>query len=122
MVEKNHRLLIPAGGGCIGVIKIGKYFLTPLLFVDTTLSQLEVIMSRVFAYCRVSTTEQATENQLFAIQKAGFEVTNDRCVSETISGSTEAMKRPAFRAMVEHSLEKGDTLVVLKLDRLGRDA
>uniref|UniRef100_UPI0035613012 recombinase family protein n=1 Tax=Zhongshania sp. TaxID=1971902 RepID=UPI0035613012 len=47
---------------------------------------------------------------------------NDRCVSETISGSTEAMKRPAFRAMVEHSLEKGDTLVVLKLDRLGRDA
>lgn len=79
-------------------------------------------MSRVFAYCRVSTTEQATENQLFAIKKAGFEVTRERCVSEIISGSTEAMKRPAFRAMVEHSLEQGDTLVVLKLDRLGRDA
>lgn len=79
-------------------------------------------MSRVFAYCRVSTTEQTTENQLFAIKKAGFEVTRERCVSETISGSTEAMKRPAFRSMVEHSLEQGDTLVVLKLDRLGRDA
>ncbi len=31
------------------------------------------------------------------------------------------MERPAFRNMVEHKLEPGDTLVVLKLDRLGRD-
>jgi putative DNA-invertase from lambdoid prophage Rac len=91
-------------------------------FDDTTLDQLEIIMSREFAYCRVSTTEQTTENQLFAIKKAGFAVTHERCVTETVSGSTEAMKRPAFRAMVEHSLEQGDTLVVLKLDRLGRDA
>jgi len=31
------------------------------------------------------------------------------------------MQRPKFRAMVEHKLEAGDQLVVLKLDRLGRD-
>ncbi|WP_295509362.1 recombinase family protein [uncultured Pseudoalteromonas sp.] len=31
------------------------------------------------------------------------------------------MERKGFRAMVEHKLMKGDTLVVLKLDRLGRD-
>ena len=49
-------------------------------------------------------------------------IEDGRCVSETVSGSTEAMKRPAFKAMVEHKLERGDTLVVLKLDRLGRDA
>ncbi|WP_269617910.1 recombinase family protein [Zhongshania sp. BJYM1] len=79
-------------------------------------------MSRVFAYCRVSTTEQTTENQLLAIRKSGVEISKDRCVSETVSGSTEAMKRSAFRLMVEHSLERGDTLIVLKLDRLGRDA
>lgn len=79
-------------------------------------------MSRTFAYCRVSTTEQTTENQLLAIRRAGFDVKPERCVSETISGSVSAMKRPAFKAMVEHSLESGDTLVVLKLDRLGRDA
>lgn len=79
-------------------------------------------MSRVFAYCRVSTTEQATENQLLAIRRAGYEVEEHRCVSETVSGSVEAMTRPAFRALVEHSLESGDLLVVLKLDRLGRDA
>jgi len=31
------------------------------------------------------------------------------------------MQRPQFKTMVEHSIEGGDTLVVLKLDRLGRD-
>jgi putative DNA-invertase from lambdoid prophage Rac len=31
------------------------------------------------------------------------------------------MKRPKFKTLVEHSLEKGDSLIVLKLDRLGRD-
>lgn len=79
-------------------------------------------MSRVFAYCRVSTTEQTADNQLLAIRKAGYEVEERRCVSETVSGSVEAMTRPAFKALVEHSLEPGDLLVVLKLDRLGRDA
>lgn len=31
------------------------------------------------------------------------------------------MERPAFRNLVENKLEKGDTLVIAKLDRLGRD-
>jgi len=31
------------------------------------------------------------------------------------------MERKGFKAMVEHKLMEGDTLVVLKLDRLGRD-
>ena len=78
-------------------------------------------MSRTFIYCRVSTVEQTTENQLLRIQQAGYEVIPQRVVSETISGSVEAMKRPAFKALVDHKLEAGDTLVVLKLDRLGRD-
>lgn len=34
-VSTNNRFLIPAGGGCIGVIKVDKYFLTPPVFVDT---------------------------------------------------------------------------------------
>lgn len=78
-------------------------------------------MTRTFAYLRVSTSEQTTANQLLAIRQAGFEVPDSRFVAETISGGVMAMERPAFRALVDHKLEAGDTLVVLKLDRLGRD-
>lgn len=76
---------------------------------------------RVFSYCRVSTTEQTTQNQIIAIRQRGYDVIDSRVVSETISGSVEAMKRQKFRMLVEHQMESGDTLVVLKLDRLGRD-
>ncbi|MBP1397215.1 recombinase family protein, partial [Yersinia pestis subsp. pestis] len=31
-------------------------------------------MSRVFAYCRVSTADQTTENQKLEIQSAGFAI------------------------------------------------
>lgn len=78
-------------------------------------------MSRTFAYCRVSTTEQITENQVLAIRQAGFIIESSRVVSETVSGSVEAMKRAGFKALVDYKLEAGDILVVLKLDRLGRD-
>jgi len=77
-------------------------------------------MSRTFAYCRVSTTEQTTENQIQAILKAGYEVQPNRVTSETVSGSIQAMKRPEFSRLLDR-MESGDRLVVLKLDRLGRD-
>jgi putative DNA-invertase from lambdoid prophage Rac len=76
---------------------------------------------RTFIYCRVSTREQDTQNQVLAIERAGYTVPESRVISEDISGSVQAMQRPKFRAMVEHKLEAGDQLVVLKLDRLGRD-
>lgn len=78
-------------------------------------------MSRTFAYCRVSTNEQSTENQVLAIRQAGYDIISSRVVSETVSGGVQAMQRKAFANMVDHKLEEGDTLVVLKLDRLGRD-
>ena len=78
-------------------------------------------MSRVFAYCRVSTCDQTTENQTREIVGAGFKVDAKRIVSETISGSTAAATRPAFAKLLDR-LEAGDILVVTKLDRLGRNA
>ncbi|MFP5595361.1 recombinase family protein [Kluyvera sp. 142486] len=78
-------------------------------------------MSRTFAYCRVSTSEQTTENQIMAIRQAGYDVLDNRVVSEVVSGGVQAMKRKAFSDLVNHKLEAGDKLVVLKLDRLGRD-
>lgn len=76
---------------------------------------------RIFSYCRVSTTEQTTENQIIAIRQKGYEVSESRVISETVSGSVEAMKREKFKMLINHQLEAGDMLVVLKLDRLGRD-
>lgn len=76
---------------------------------------------RIFAYCRVSTTEQSTENQIIAIRQKGYEVSDSRVISETVSGSVEAMKRKKFKLLINHQMERGDMLVVLKLDRLGRD-
>ncbi|MBT9512183.1 MAG: recombinase family protein [Acidovorax sp.] len=78
-------------------------------------------MSRVFAYCRVSTAEQTTENQLREIAAAGFEVSPQRVIRETLSGSVEASQRPGWASLLV-KLESGDVLVVTKLDRLGRNA
>lgn len=78
-------------------------------------------MSRVFAYCRVSTCDQTISNQVREIAAAGFAIEPHRIAAETISGSVAAMQRPGFAKLIE-KLEKGDVLVVTKLDRLGRNA
>lgn len=78
-------------------------------------------MSRVFAYCRVSTTDQVTENQRREIAAAGFTIDKRRLVEESISGSVAAAERPGFQKLMD-KMEEGDVLVVTKLDRLGRNA
>ena len=50
-------------------------------------------MSRTFAYCRVSTSDQTTDNQVQEIASAGFTVDPKRVVTETVSGSVAAMER-----------------------------
>ena len=72
-----------------------------------------------FAYGRVSTTEQSADNQKLEIEAAGHEV--DYWFADTISGKTSATQRPQFAALLGQ-IRNGETLVVAKLDRLGRDA
>src|SRR5690349_13619114 len=78
-------------------------------------------MSRAFAYLRVSTPGQTTDNQLQEIRAAGFAIELRRVVTETVSGSLATARRPGFARLLDR-LEPGDVLVVTKLDRLGRDA
>lgn len=78
-------------------------------------------MSRVFAYCRVSTLEQNTENQRREIEVAGFAVRPQRLIEEHISDSVAASERPGFTRLLDR-MENGDVLIVTKLDRLGRNA
>jgi putative DNA-invertase from lambdoid prophage Rac len=76
---------------------------------------------RTFAYLRVSTIGQTTDNQLLEIQAAGFVVEPHRIVTETVSGSVPAMERQEFKKLFDR-LEFSDLLIVTKLDRLGRSA
>lgn len=78
-------------------------------------------MSRTFAYARVSSIEQETENQIAEIKAAGFAVEQHRTIAETVSGSVAIAKRAGFTRLLD-KMEQGDVLIVTKLDRLGRDA
>lgn len=78
-------------------------------------------MARTFAYCRVSTVDQTTDNQTREIEAAGFAVDPKRIITETVSGSLPAMERKGFAKLLDR-LEAGDVLIVTKLDRLGRNA
>jgi putative DNA-invertase from lambdoid prophage Rac len=77
-------------------------------------------MARTFAYLRVSTTGQTTDNQLQEIAAAGFKVESRRVVTETVSGNVATSQRRGFTRLLDR-LEPGDVLVVTKLDRLGRN-
>ncbi|ALN75696.1 recombinase family protein [Aureimonas sp. AU20] len=78
-------------------------------------------MSRTFAYVRVSTNGQTTENQIGEIRQAGFDIHARRVVSETVSGSMAAAQREGFARLLDR-MEEGDILVVTKMDRLGRNS
>jgi putative DNA-invertase from lambdoid prophage Rac len=78
-------------------------------------------MSRVFAYARVSTTDQQTSNQREQIAAAGYAIEEHRFIEEQVSGSVSAFQREGFKRLID-KMESGDTLVVSKLDRIGRDS
>jgi putative DNA-invertase from lambdoid prophage Rac len=78
------------------------------------------MMARTFLYARVSTAEQSTDNQLLEARSAGFTMQPRHIIAETVSGSVPAADRPGFSKLLD-KLDEGDTLVVSKLDRLGRN-
>jgi DNA invertase Pin-like site-specific DNA recombinase len=72
-------------------------------------------MPRSIVYARCSTTDQDTATQTDELKGAG-------CVevfAEKVSSRALLEKRHRLRACLE-TLQKGDELVVSKLDRLGR--
>ena len=66
-------------------------------------------------YARVSTQGQALEHQLAALNEAGCSVT----FGEKVSSTVPSHKRHALQEALG-TAQEGDTLVVAKLDRLGR--
>jgi len=70
----------------------------------------------LIGYARVSTIEQKLDLQLDALKRAG--VVESNIYVEKISGASK--KRPALDRAIR-ALRPGDTLIVWRLDRLGRN-
>jgi DNA invertase Pin-like site-specific DNA recombinase len=79
----------------------------------------EEMTMAIFGYGRVSTSQQDTENQRLELEQAGW--TFDFWFTDVVSGKVPAVQRKAFSEMLS-KIRDGETLVVAKLDRLGRDA
>lgn len=71
-------------------------------------------------YCRVSTSEQTVANQIKEITDAGYEVEDEFIFSDEVSGATPFLQRAGFQRLLAQCRRR-DTLIVNKLDRLGRD-
>ncbi len=67
----------------------------------------------IFAYVRVSTQDQNTDSQVLELKKHGY----DELIIEKASGAKT--DRPKLQGLIE-KLRKDDTLLVYRLDRLGR--
>lgn len=70
-------------------------------------------MNELVGYARISTTDQKLELQLDALANAGC----SRTYVEQASGALD--DRPELASMLDH-LREGDTVIVWRLDRLGR--
>lgn len=77
-------------------------------------------MSRIFGYCRVSTGVQTTENQRKEI--LDYAHTKKMAIDKIVEIEVSSTKNKKERLIDEtlEQLQKGDSLIVTKLDRLGR--
>lgn len=72
---------------------------------------------RHLGYTRVSTSSQDAQLQLDALVAAGVQKRD--VFSDVTSGSRAAVDRPGMKKLLEYA-ETGDTVVVWRVDRLGR--
>jgi DNA invertase Pin-like site-specific DNA recombinase len=70
-------------------------------------------------YARVSTGHQSLDQQIDALTAAGVET--DRVYSDVLSGSSTREQRPGLAALLDYA-RPGDAIVVVGIDRLGRNA
>lgn len=71
---------------------------------------------RLFGYARVSTSQQSLDIQIKALKEAGVKAS--RNFTDKVSGSSTDREGLDLLRM---KVEKGDVILVKKLDRLGRD-
>ncbi len=72
---------------------------------------------RLLGYTRVITTSQDAQLQLDVLVKDGVQKRD--VFADVTSGSRAAIERPGMKKLLEYA-EDGDTIVVWRIDRLGR--
>jgi DNA invertase Pin-like site-specific DNA recombinase len=73
----------------------------------------------VLGYARVSTGHQSLDQQVDALTDAG--VDSARIYNDKLSGASAREQRPGLAALLDYARE-GDAIVVVGIDRLGRNA
>jgi DNA invertase Pin-like site-specific DNA recombinase len=70
-------------------------------------------------YARISTGHQSLDQQLDALTAAG--VNPERVYTDKLSGTSTRDQRPGLAALLDY-VREGDAIVVIGIDRLGRNA
>lgn len=77
------------------------------------------VTGTILGYARVSTTHQSLDQQADALTAVGVDTA--RIYSDKLSGMSTREQRPSLAALLDYARE-GDTIVVVGIDRLGRNA
>jgi DNA invertase Pin-like site-specific DNA recombinase len=70
-------------------------------------------------YARVSTAHQSLDQQMDALTAAGVDA--DRVYTDKLSGTSTRQQRPGLASLLDYA-RQGDAIVVVGIDRLGRNA
>jgi DNA invertase Pin-like site-specific DNA recombinase len=70
-------------------------------------------------YARVSTSHQSLDQQMDALTSAGVDAA--RVYTDKLSGTSTRQQRPGLAALLDYA-RQGDAIVVVGIDRLGRNA
>lgn len=101
--------------GCICLINSSQRKTSYLLAAQGLLSHTGQV--RHLGYTRVSTSSQDAALQLDALAAAGVQKRD--VFADVTSGSRSAIERPGMKKLLEYA-QSGDTVVVWRVDRLGR--
>jgi len=77
------------------------------------------VTGQIIGYARISTGHQSLDAQCDALIAVG--VDPKRIYSDSLSGSLRRSQRPGMAALLDYA-RAGDVIVVVGIDRLGRDA
>ena len=73
---------------------------------------------KIYGYIRVSSKEQCIDRQIIALNESEFKFEKNMIYIDKISGKN--FERPAYKRLIR-KIKHGDTLVILSIDRLGRN-